>query len=70
MIVRGMENPNPTGVSFPCQNIPLPIPRERILALLDWRVPGVVKPAPVPPPNCSVCGQVMVLIGSVARKPP
>ncbi len=44
--------------------------RERIAALLDWRAPVVVKPAPIPPPQCPGCGQVMVLIGSVARKPP
>ena len=45
--------------------------RERIGALLDWHAP-----APQPstlnsqPPRCPGCGQVMVLIGSVARKPP
>jgi hypothetical protein len=44
--------------------------RARILALLDWRAPLEVKPAPVPPPVCPGCGQPMVLIGSVARKPP
>jgi hypothetical protein len=44
--------------------------RERIHALLDWRAPLGVKPAPVPPPKCPSCGQPMVLIGSVARKPP
>jgi hypothetical protein len=44
--------------------------RDRISALLDWRAPGIVKPAPVPPPVCPGCGQVMVLIGEVARKPP
>jgi hypothetical protein len=44
--------------------------RERIGALLDWRVPALVKPAPVPPPVCPGCGKTMVLIGSVARKPP
>jgi hypothetical protein len=43
---------------------------ERILALLDWRSPVVLKPAPVPPPVCPGCGKVMVLMGSVARKPP
>lgn len=43
---------------------------ERILALLDWRAPAAVKPAPVPPPKCPGCGKPMVLIGSVARKPP
>jgi len=44
--------------------------RERIHALLDWRAPGLVAPATLPPPKCPGCGQVMVLIGSVARKPP
>jgi hypothetical protein len=44
--------------------------RERIAALLDWRAPALIKPAPVPPPKCPGCGQVMVLLGSVARKPP
>lgn len=43
---------------------------ERILALLDWRPPALVKPAPVPPPQCPGCGKTMQLIGSVARKPP
>jgi len=44
--------------------------RERIAALLDWRAPTLELPAPVPPPQCPGCGKVMVLIGSVARKPP
>ncbi len=44
--------------------------RERIGALLDWKAPALVPPAPVPPPQCPGCGQVMRLIGSVARKPP
>jgi len=44
--------------------------RERIGALLDWRAPALVPPAPVPPPVCVSCGKTMVLIGSVARKPP
>jgi len=44
--------------------------RERIGALLDWRAPALVAPVPVPPPKCPGCGQVLVLIGSVARKPP
>jgi Putative transposase/Transposase zinc-binding domain len=38
--------------------------------LRDWRAPALVPPAPVPPPKCPGCGQVMLLIGSVARKPP
>jgi hypothetical protein len=44
--------------------------RARIGALLDWRAPVLIKPAPTPPPKCPGCGLVMVLIGSVARKPP
>jgi len=44
--------------------------RERIGALLDWRAPALVPPAPVPPPKCPGCGATMVLIGPVARKPP
>lgn len=44
--------------------------RARILALLDWRPPALVPPAPVPPPVCPACGQGMVLLGPVARKPP
>lgn len=44
--------------------------RERIGALLDWRAPALEPPAPLPPPKCPGCGQVMLLIGSVARKPP
>jgi hypothetical protein len=44
--------------------------RERLHALLDWRVPALVSPAPVPPPQCPGCGKLMILIGSVARKPP
>jgi hypothetical protein len=44
--------------------------RERIAALLDWRAPALVPPPPVPLPKCPGCGQVMVLLASVARKPP
>jgi len=44
--------------------------RARIGALLDWRAPALVRPAPVPPPTCPACGQAMKLIGAVARKPP
>ena len=42
----------------------------RICALLDWRTPALRPPAPLPPPKCPSCGKVMVLLGSVARKPP
>jgi Putative transposase/Transposase zinc-binding domain len=44
--------------------------RERIAALLDWRAPTLLPPPPRPPPKCPGCGQVMVLIAAVARKPP
>jgi hypothetical protein len=45
--------------------------RERIGALLDWRAP-LPQPSTLnaQPPLCPCCGKVMVLIGSVARKPP
>jgi len=43
---------------------------ERIVALLDWRVPALAPLAPGPAPVCPGCGKRMVLIGSVARKPP
>lgn len=44
--------------------------RERIAALLDWRVPALVPPAPVAAPVCPGCGKTMVLIAQLARKPP
>ena len=44
--------------------------RARILALLDWRAPVRVVPAPVPPPKCPACGQVMFLVGTLPRAPP
>ena len=44
--------------------------RGRIGALLDWRAPVCVPPAPVPPPKCPACGQVMFLVGTLARSPP
>jgi hypothetical protein len=44
--------------------------RDRIGALLDWKTPARVPPAPVPAPKCPGCGKPMLLIGSVARKPP
>lgn len=43
---------------------------ERIVALLDWRVPALVPPPPVPAPVCPGCGKTMVLIAQLARKPP
>ena len=44
--------------------------RERIRALLDWRAPVRLPPAPLPPPVCPACGQVMFLVGTLARSPP
>lgn len=44
--------------------------RARLAALLDWKPPALQPPAPLPPPQCPGCGQVMRLIASVARKPP
>jgi hypothetical protein len=43
--------------------------RERILALLDWRPPVLVIPAPLPPPKCPGCGKTMFLLGSLPRAP-
>jgi hypothetical protein len=42
---------------------------ERILALLDWKPPAVLKPAPAPPPQCPGCGKTMLLIGTLPRAP-
>jgi hypothetical protein len=42
---------------------------ERIRALLDWKTPTPVKPAPVPPPKCPGCGQPMFLLGTLPRAP-
>ena len=41
----------------------------RILALLDWKPPIVIKPAPLPPPKCPCCGKTMLLIGTLPRAP-
>jgi hypothetical protein len=41
----------------------------RILALLDWRAPAAVKPAPAPAPQCPSCGKAMILIGTRPRAP-
>lgn len=41
----------------------------RILALLDWKPPGTVPPAPKPPPVCPGCGKPMMLIGTRPRAP-
>ena len=42
---------------------------DRILALLDWRSPVRVPPAPLPPPKCPCCGKTMMLIGTLPRAP-
>lgn len=42
---------------------------ERILALLDWKSPVLVTPAPLPPPTCPACGQRMFLAGTLPRAP-
>ena len=42
---------------------------ERILALLDWKLPDRVTPAPLPPPKCPGCGKPMRLIGPLPRAP-
>ena len=43
---------------------------ERILALLDWKVPALVLPDPPPPPLCPCCQKPMVLVGLLPRPPP
>jgi len=43
---------------------------ERICALLDWRAPAQVNPAPLPPPQCLLCRQPMRFIGRLPRAPP
>lgn len=41
----------------------------RILALLDWKTPGLVPSAPLPPPKCPGCGKPMFLLGTLPRAP-
>jgi hypothetical protein len=43
---------------------------DRIAALLDWRAPTLVVPAPLPPPECPACHKPMRLIGRLPRAPP
>jgi hypothetical protein len=43
---------------------------QRVLALLDWKLPALVPPAPIPPPLCPCCHQPMVLVGQLPRPPP
>ncbi len=43
---------------------------DRIAALLDWRAPALVAPAPLPPPLCPCCKKPMTLIGRLPRAPP
>jgi hypothetical protein len=42
----------------------------RIAALLDWRAPALVPPAPLPPPQCPHCHKPMRLMGRLPRAPP
>lgn len=44
--------------------------RDRIAALLDWRAPALIPPAPVPLPVCPACGKTMIWISELGRKPP
>jgi hypothetical protein len=41
----------------------------RLLALLDWKPPVEIAPAPAPPPVCPGCGKPMTLIGTRPRAP-
>jgi hypothetical protein len=41
----------------------------RLQALLDWKPPVEIAPAPVPPPVCPGCGKPMTLIGTRPRAP-
>lgn len=43
---------------------------QRILALLDWTPPALVRPGPTPPPLCRCCQKPMVLVGLLPRPPP
>lgn len=43
---------------------------QRITALLDWRAPARVPPAPLPPPFCPCCLKPMTFMGRLARGPP
>ena len=42
---------------------------ERILALLDWKCPTLVKPEAAPAPRCPACGKPMFLLGPLPRAP-
>jgi hypothetical protein len=44
--------------------------RERIHALLDWRAPALILPAPTPPPQCPVCRGPMRCVAQLPRAPP
>lgn len=43
---------------------------ERILALLDWKVPEPAPLPPPPPPRCAQCGVPMLWVATLERAPP
>jgi hypothetical protein len=43
---------------------------DRILALLNWKQPTLLPPAPLPPPLCPRCHKPMQLVGSLLPRPP
>lgn len=43
---------------------------QRLLVLLDWTPPVLVRPAPTPPPLCPCCQKPMVWAGLLPRPPP
>ncbi len=43
---------------------------ERLQALLDWKVPDLRLPDPLPPPRCPCCQQPMRRVGALPRAPP
>lgn len=43
---------------------------ERILALLDWKLPEPTPPPPPPQPRCPDCGQPLQWTGTLERAPP
>jgi hypothetical protein len=43
---------------------------EHLAALLDWRMPALVLPAPLPPPQCPCCHKPMIWVSRLPRAPP